>query len=125
MEKFVLNYTAQNTGGAGEGPAKVELLGASKASPAEGQIVVSLPTWEYFAQTAMFLRRSPLCRLVLASLWRLRPCSAEWTCRQKRFNTHQSNISQLLHIEHKSSRDEHFFSFGFTEVCLDRCVFQL
>lgn len=124
--KFFLNYTAQNTGEAGEGPADVEPLGDAKSSPAEGQIVVSLPTWEYLDRRAASMRRRPLFRFVLVSLWSLRPCLAEWTCRQKRFNTHQSNTPQLLHIVHQSSRDEHFCRcIGFTEVCLNLCIFQL
>lgn len=102
--KFFLNYTAQNTGEAGEGPADVEPLRDAKSSPAEGQIVVSLPTWEYLDRRAASMRRRPLFRFVLVSLWSLRPCLAEWTCRQKRFNTHQPNIPQLLHTAHKSSR---------------------
>lgn len=45
-------YTAQNAGVSGEGAADVERLDDASSSPAEGRIVVSLPTWENFEQTA-------------------------------------------------------------------------
>lgn len=53
-------YTAQNAGESGEGAADVEWLNDASSSVAEGQIVVSLPTWENFEQTAASTRHSPI-----------------------------------------------------------------
>lgn len=58
-------YTAQNAGESGEGAADLERLDGASSPPAEGQIVVSLPTWENFDQAAASTRHSPISGLTV------------------------------------------------------------
>lgn len=53
-------YTAQNAGESGEGAADVERLDGASSSPAEGQIVASLPTWENCDQAAASTPHGPI-----------------------------------------------------------------
>lgn len=53
-------YTAQTAGKSGEGAADLERLDDTSPLLAEGQIVVSLPTWENFDQATASTRHSPI-----------------------------------------------------------------
>lgn len=62
---------------------ELERLDDASSSPAEGQIVVSLPTWENFDQTAASTRHSPISGSDPAQ-------QSGPVDRQKNVNTHQT-----------------------------------